>query len=98
MVDTGCEFRRIAVTPVPLWGTGVTGYSGCELRFLLEFAEGRAPELVRVRAGAEQVADVELETGQVGDDELRTRPVSREGLVRVGQDERLGEVGVRAVD
>src|SRR5580693_10318453 len=82
----------------PRGGPASPGYSGCELRLLLELPEGRAPELVPVRAGAEEVADVERETGQVPDDELRTRLVGREGVVRVGQDERLGEVGVRAVD
>src|SRR5579872_2828353 len=90
--------RRITVTPVPRGGPASPGYSGCELRVLLEFPEGRAPELVRVRAGAEQVADVERETGEVGDHELRTRPVGREADVRVGEHERVREVGVRAVD
>src|ERR1700721_3665389 len=86
------------VTPAPSRRPASPGYSGCEFRLLLEFPEGRAPELVRVRAGAEQVADLERETGEVGDDELRTRLVGREGLGRVGQNERGGEVGGRAVD
>src|SRR5580693_455003 len=88
----------MTVTPVPRGGPASPGYSGCELRLLLELAEGRAPELVPVRAGTEEVAGVERETGQVADEELRARLVGRDARGRVGQHERLGEVGVRAVD
>src|SRR4029077_5188092 len=78
-------------------------YSGREFRFLLEDPEVGAPELVvvhgaQLRPGDEGRRAGVGETGEVGDHELRTRLVGRNGEVRVGQHERVGEVRVRTVD
>src|SRR3954470_24552305 len=90
----------------PLAGTGATVatsrttcYSGCpELqRLLAEDAEVSAPEL-EVADGADLETAALRETGQVVDEQLRTRAVGREAVARVGQHERVREVGVRAVD
>src|ERR1039458_1554209 len=65
--------------------------------FLLEDAVVSAPQLVAVH-GADRGTAAALETGQVGDLELYPRHVGRVTVRRVAQHERVGEVGVRAVD
>src|SRR6266571_9538124 len=68
--------------------------SGCELQApLAEDAEVSAPEL-GVVDGTDRSADAVRETSQVVDEQLRTRPVSREAVARVGQHERVREVRV----
>src|ERR1700721_1621863 len=79
------------------------GYSGFEIRLLVEDPEVGAPELVHIHGAQLRPGNVERRagvgrTGEVGDDELRTRLVGRDGVLRVGQHERGREVGVRAVD
>src|SRR5579859_6264860 len=90
----------------PLAGTGATVTAGRATCYsgapsfgfsLTENAEVSAPEL-GVVDGTDRGADAVRETGQVGDEQLRARPVGREAVARVGQHERVREVVVRAVD
>src|SRR6185437_9287336 len=95
-----------AVAPVPWRGPApllllavlpVTQVLRASVFSLTEDAEVSAPEL-GVVDGTDRGADAVRETGQVVDEQLRTRPVGREAVGRVAQHERVREVRVRAVD
>src|ERR1035438_6912491 len=82
------EGRRYLVTEVVKLG----GTSGGE------DARVDAEQLAGVDGADERLAVGALGTSDVADVQRRPRLVGRVGVRRVGQDERLGEVGVRAGD
>src|SRR5208282_3293818 len=87
---------RTTVAPAPE-GTGATVSISRAERFLLQDAQVGTVQLVAVDGpGREPVRT--LEPGQVADVQLRPRHVGRVSGGRVGQHERLREVGVRTVD
>src|SRR5580658_3788264 len=104
MVDAQAYWSAHKVAPTPCWGPApLLLLRVLTQDVLVEDPGVGAPVLVHINGTQFRPGDVERraglrETGDVGDDELRPRLVGREALVRVGQNERLGEVGVRAVD